>query len=110
MKSVKKYWSFIKLLLHTHASQRAALINTASRDQLKALVEILINILHNVIPISDQHKREIQPYRDTLRRLTLKSVSGKEKKQLFNKTKHLVNSVYLPVFPMLDHLINENGK
>lgn len=111
MKIVKKYWSFIQLLLHTHAAQRAALINSASREQLSSLVEILVNILSNIIPISDSHKRELKPYRDTLRRLTLKSLSGREKKKLLNKSKKLISTVFHPVYPLLKDLVEDkNGK
>ena len=57
---VKRNVNFIRLLADKITkAQLKAIINTISRDQLKALIEITYNIVHLNIPISKANKEKL---------------------------------------------------
>ena len=53
---------FLQLLAHCPAYQRQFLLETASPQQLHALVQVLYNILKGHIPISKENRRMLLPY------------------------------------------------
>ena len=57
---------FLQLLADCPAYQRQILLNTATLQQLHALVQVLYNVLKRHIPISEENKRILLPYEDAL--------------------------------------------
>ena len=63
---VKKHLSFFQLLGETHRSQKRALLRTMTRAQLKAVAEIIYNILLTNVELTRAEKDSLLPYRHTL--------------------------------------------
>ena len=57
---------FLQLLADCPAYQRQILLNTATLQQLHALVQVLYNVLKRHIPISEENKWILLPYEDAL--------------------------------------------
>ena len=80
---VKKHWSYFQLLMNTTSkTQRKHLLDTITNDQLKALVEIVVNFLQLVIPISPGPKKALKRHRNLLRRVGDPTISPRDKKVL----------------------------
>ena len=109
MRNLKKHYSFLDVVINTKPKQRVALIKTASSQQIAVLIEILVNILKRVLPISAEHLEQLYKYKRALRRLKLKALATKEKKALFLKYKDLIPVLYQPVFPLLKSLAQDHG-
>ena len=73
---------FLQLLAYCPAYQRQFLLKTATPKQLHALVQVLYNILMGHIPISEENKRILLPYNDTLLNLAGPNVPYKTKKRV----------------------------
>ena len=70
---------FPQLLAHCPDHQRQFLLKTATPQQLHALVQVLYNILKGHIPISEENKRILLPYKDALLNLARSNVPYKIK-------------------------------
>ena len=66
---------FLQLLVDCPSYQRQFLFETATPQQLHALVQVLYNILMLHIPIPEENKRILLPYKDAL--LNLASPRGR---------------------------------
>ena len=73
---------FLQLLADCPAYQRQFLLKTATPQQLHALVQVLYNILMRHIPISEENKRILLPYKDALLDLASPNVPYKTKKRV----------------------------
>ena len=73
---------FLQLLADCPAYQRQILLNTATPQQLHALVQVLYNVLKRHIPISEENKRILLPYEDALLNLASTNVPFKTKKRV----------------------------
>ena len=71
------------MLADCPAYQRQFLLKTATPQQLHALVQVLYNVLMGQIPISEQNKRILLPYKDALLDLASLNVPYKTKKRVF---------------------------
>ena len=73
---------FLQLLADCPAYQRQFLLKTATPQQLHALVQVLYNILMRHIPIPEENKRILLPYKDALLNLARPNVPYKTKKRV----------------------------
>ena len=79
---VKNNLPFLHLLTCCPEHQRQFLLETATPDQIHALVQILCNIRHGNIPVSKEVKRNLNKHTDALVNLVesskplLKKVEG----------------------------------
>ena len=73
---------FLQLLADCPAYQRQFLLKTATPQQLHALVQVLYNILMGHIPISEENKRILLPYKDALLDLASPNAPYKTKKRV----------------------------
>ena len=79
---VKNNLPFLHLLTCCPEHQRQFLLETATPEQMHALVQIVFNILHGNIPVSKEVKRNLkQKHVDSLVSLVESSVPYKKKKQ-----------------------------
>ena len=60
---------FLQLLADCPAYQRQFLLKTATPQQLHALVQVLYNMVVGHIPIPEENKRILLPYKDALLRI-----------------------------------------
>ena len=81
-RAVNKNRGFLQLLADCPAYQRQFLLKTATPQQLRALVQVLYNILMGHIPIPEDNKRILPPYKDALLDLASPNVPYKTKKRV----------------------------
>ena len=82
-RAVNNNRGFLQLLADCLAYQRQFfLLKTATPQQLHALVQVLYNILMGHIPISEENKRTLLPYKDALLNLAIPNVPYKTQKQV----------------------------
>ena len=97
---------FLQLLADCLAYQRQFLLKRATPQQLHALVEVLYNILMGHIPISEENKRTLLPYKDALLNLAIPNVPYKTKKRvLVQEGSGFIEDVLAPVVSSLGFLM-----
>ena len=73
-------------LLHTLAEAKPkfkkAIIKNASPELLKAISEIVLNMLKGIIPLSPQQKQRLSRYKNVFRALAKKGLSAVKKRKL----------------------------
>ena len=80
---IKKHWSYLQLLMNTTSKQqRKQLLETIINDQLRALTEVVVNLLQRILPITPSHKSKLKRHRNIIRRLGDTTISSKKKKIL----------------------------
>ena len=79
---VKNNLPFLHLLTCCPEHQRQFLLETATPEQIHALVQILFNLLHGNIPVSKEVKRNLKKHADALVSLVESSVPYKKKKYI----------------------------
>ena len=80
---IRKHFDYIRLLITTASrTQRKALLKTITNDQLKAVVEIVVNLLNKVIPISPRDKSKLKSNRRFIRQIADRAITLKKKKDL----------------------------
>ena len=72
---------FLHLLTCCPEHQRQFLLETATSEQIHPLVQILLNMLHGKIPVSNEVKSNLKKHIDALLSLAESSVPYKTKKQ-----------------------------
>lgn len=83
--NILKEAHFVGLLLKAEKHQRAALLNTMSNDQMRALVEIIYNVLHGYGHITDHDKRYLKYHKNIIRQLVVKALAAKRRKKLLRR-------------------------
>ena len=76
---------FLQLLADCPAYQRQFLLKTATPQQLHALVQVLYNVLLGHIPIPEENKRVLLPYKDALLDLVSPNVPYKTNTRVLYK-------------------------
>ena len=79
---VKNNRGFLQLLAVCPAHQRQFLLRMATPQQLHALVQVLYNVLNKYILITEENKRKVFSYKDTLVNLEETNVHYKTKKRI----------------------------
>lgn len=79
MKNLRKNHYFLHMLAKATPAQKRALLRTSTNSQISALCEICLNILAGHLPINI---KRLKKYKDTIRKLTKRSISFRKKKAL----------------------------
>lgn len=77
--------SFLHFFSFCDKEQRKALLKTTTDDQLKLLVEIILNILQGVIPISTRTKKLLRSNKSSIRKVAEDSTSKALKRKRLAK-------------------------
>ena len=91
---VNKNRGFLQLLADCPAYQCQFLLKTATPQQLHALVQVLYNVLMRHIPISEENKRVLLPYKDALVNLAETNIPYKTKNRVSCSMKYHVTLLY----------------
>ena len=67
--------SFLHFLSSCDKEQRKAVLKTTTDDQLKLLVEIVLNLLRGVIPTSTRTRNLLRSSKNNIRKVTEESIS-----------------------------------
>ena len=92
-REVKSQLPFIRFLKTSSKVQRNYLIESSTREQLQAIIDILYNILIGNCSIGINIKNKISKYKSIMRQNVDKKLSRKKRKVLFKKLNPL-----LPLF------------
>ena len=90
---------FLRLLLSSSVKQRQAMIKTIEKSQLRAIVEIVYNVLMGNRELSHADKTSLKKHKTIIRRFVSQSLSNKERKRLLFK--------YLSFFMILLNVVRE---
>ena len=107
-KLVKKHWSYFKLLMSTTKGQRKVLVDTITSEQLRALVQIVVNLLEYVLPIKPSMKPQLKKHRNIIRQIGNKTISTNKKEQLLCRQSGLIVILLKSIEPALkSYIYNE---
>lgn len=88
---------FLRLLMSTSSVQQKALIKSVLPAQMKALVQIVYNVLVGNRTLSDMNKKKLKAHKTVIRRFVSRELSFQKRKEILLKYfKHisiLVNKV-----------------
>ena len=99
---IKKHWSYLQLLMNTASKQqRKQLLDTITNDQLRALTEVIVNLLQSILPIATSHKPKLKRHRIIIRQLGDTEISSKKKRELLCKHGVVIANLLKAVEPAL---------
>jgi len=78
---VKNNRIFFQLLAECSPEQRQFLLMTATPQQMHALVQVILNALHENLPFSEEERRKLIQNKDAILNLALPEIPYKTKKQ-----------------------------
>jgi hypothetical protein len=64
--------------------RRKLLVDLADNNEIKAVSEIILNILKGNVPLTRAQRRKLQKYQKIMRLITQRSTSSKKRKKLIN--------------------------
>ena len=103
---VKNNLLYLHLLTCCPEHQRQFLLETATPEQIHALVQILVNMCHGNIPVSKEVKRNLKKQIDALVSLVQSSVPYKTKKQtLAQEGGGFIQDLLIPVLTSIAPLM-----
>ena len=99
---IKKHWSYFQLLINTTSKQqRKQLLDTITHDQLRALTEVIVNLLQSILPIKPYHKLKLKRNRNIIRRIGDTKISSKKRKELLCRQGTVISYLLKSVEPAL---------
>ena len=104
MKLIRENEVFLKAATVAHPQQGKALIESAKTSQLDSICEVLLNIVHGIIPLPEELFKKAVRYRRALREIVSKVLRKTLRKDLllkyYNIVKQLLN-VALPIIGLV---------
>ncbi len=82
---VKRTLPLLQVLTKSKPQIRDAIIQHGPTDLIKAISEIVLNVLKGVIKITPRQKKRLVRYKDKLRALTSNKVSQKVKRKFLSQ-------------------------
>ena len=82
---IQKERDFLRLLLTTSSKQQVALIKTIQPMQMKAVVQVVYNVLIGNRELSSTNKNKLNRYRLVIRRFVGKGLAHERRKKLLLK-------------------------
>ena len=105
---VRNNRGFLQLLADFFCSpeQRQFLLMTATPQQMHALVQFILNVLHENVPFSEEERRKLIQNKDAILNLALPDIPYKTKKQtLVQEGGAVIEDLLTPVLSSLGFLI-----
>ena len=85
MSKVVKRRDFLQLLANSKNKRRQTLLEIATSDEIKAIIELLYNILHGSIKLSTKDLQKLRKYKKLIREITEKKKNVKQVKGLLKQ-------------------------
>ncbi len=103
---------FLRNMGESSPKKRKQMLSKVNASQLRAIIEILCNIIYKNIKVSPKCKARSHRYRKTLKRLINPDVSFKQKKRILNQRGgNAIMAIILPaILEKLISTINKSGK
>ena len=102
---LKKMFRKIKLLSVANPRVRKQLIANGGRELIDCVPECCANILKGNVPLNDKQKATLCKHKNKLRKLALKKVSLKTKKQIIQTGGLPIGAILAPVASVLARLL-----
>ena len=93
---MRKHVSFLDLIASCSPKQRAALLKTASREQILTLCETALNIVRKLIPLTDGQLKRLRRYKKVTLALANRKVSIGDKRNHLVRQKGGFYTVLIP--------------
>lgn len=88
MNNLQKHEAFLKLFATSNPKLRKVLIQSASKEQIKLLIEIILNLLNGNVPLTQHELKKLSKYKSRLREIAKHAY---RKKLPIRKTRNLIN-------------------
>jgi len=99
---VQSQWTYFRLFIsETSDKQRQALLSTITKDQLRALVQIVVNFLQKTFTVPSAVIATLEPHRFLYRRLADTSLSFETKRKALKRRTKAVKDLIRAVEPSL---------
>ena len=82
---IKKEIDFLRLLVTTTDKQRRALLHAIEKSQLRAIVQIVYNLMIGFITLPQKDKNKLAKRKTVIRQFVSKGISFKKRKELLLK-------------------------
>lgn len=82
---VQRLMPYVITLKSLKPSRRKVLLDLVSKDQIRALEEVAVNIVKNTVKLSESDARVCRRWRKPLKLLALKRYPAKDKKQILQQ-------------------------
>ena len=82
---IRSQIQFLRLLTSTSSVQQKAIIKTISPNQMKALVQIVYNVLVGNSVLSSSNKEKLKAHKTVIRRFVSRELSQEKRKELLLK-------------------------
>lgn len=109
MNSLTNHVPFFHLLLTTHKQQKQALLKSASKAQIAALCEILLNIITKALPLSTAEENFVKRQQKKIRVVLKKSTALKRKQNLLSQNLKLVDIVLAAILNQMKNGNEQNS-
>ena len=104
---MRKNAQLLRLLTKAKPEQKKAILKTLSNDQVKAVCQCVLNILHGTIGVTKKVRNRLEKHKTCLRKLGDKKVSVNHKRKiLIQKGSGFLDSLLGPVLTGLASLLN----
>ena len=101
----RQIWSLHLLMTTPSATQRNALLDTISNEQLKSLTELVFNLLKGNIPMTEAQKRKLRKHKTFLKILGNAKVSNSIKREALCRKGAVVTTVLKIAGPQLKQFL-----
>ena len=99
---LKKHWSFVHLFISTNLTQRLALLNTITDDQLAVICEVVLNTLHGHLYVQPAIVKSLRRHKALLRGLASHDFGKNKKRALVLKNHRLITRMLVTLYPLLE--------
>jgi len=103
---VKNNGGFLELLANYSLKQHQFLLMTATPPQMYTLVQVILNVIHENLPFSEEERRKLIQNKDAILNLALPDIPYKTKKQtLVQEGGAFIQDLLTPVLSSLGFLM-----
>ena len=106
-KAFKNSEYYLRLLAKSSPRRKKLLLSQASKEELKSLCEICLNILKGNIPLDDRNFKRLKRNRQTIKVLANSKVPIKVKRQVVNQKGGFLGTVASIAIPLLMSLFTK---
>ena len=108
---LRRNLDFLRILSKASPAQRKAILESASKDLIYCICEIIDNILHGTVKLSKQRQTKLLRYKKLLRFINDKKVAvNKKKKVLIQKGGGFLPALIVPILALAGSLLSHGTR
>lgn len=100
---MRKHIALFEVVVQSTDFQRLALLKTLTDKQIRAILEVIYNVLKGTCPIDSKEKKKLNLHKSALRRLVSSDLNLKQRQRLLIKHRDILPSLLKPVLRMFDN-------